>query len=760
MGAAYFGIFGILVKFANMDERTFYSMNLPAAIALTTALFSIFNIHGNEVSRPEGWATCTSVYSAGDYELTGGNDGSLVVLRSDGSDMRDAILDAVVSHDVVVFDGVGGPFQVSSKIDFQSLSGRSLIGVNGAKLETAFSVTQEIHDLLDELDVKSLSQHAEDNLGGTLSNGAYVAEQGELTVRQALIDLYGDPKERYRYSGVFDFVGCSNIIIRNLDFAGPGSVDVGGADLVTLNGCDHVWVDHCRFTDGMDGNLDIVNSCDFVTVSDTHFRYTAKSYNHPLSNLTYGEEVTDGSPQKNNISWIRCLWDEGCLGRMPYTSFGIHHILNCFWDCATGSTIDAHVLSKLLIENSYFASKVRRAISVRDDDVLYEWRGSVWQGHSSPQSNASVSVPYDYTTMEVMAVPKTVRESAGPTIPEPYPRVLTAYPSTIEFGAVYANSQVDGLFNISAFGSAAPSSVTLTAPEGILLSTTPGGDYSRVLVVDAIDDNLLQADVYVKAVFGHKGCVEQAIVASTPERSFEIPVKAEVVGVEGAKIDASLSWPLDKGALSSSTAEVGHPEFFAAATFSLGEKLSAHSSQRIGGNQVFTLFNPTETLGRALDDDCFIEFDVTAAPGYVFIPKGLKFKAARMGTDMCYLDVECCRDSAAPRKLAAGLQPVRSSNAPYYSEVELPLGNAGVGETLRVRIYLYYMTANKQLALSDVEIEGDVYAAASGVEAVTVGTQEGNVEYFDLTGRRIERPRSGEPCLVRCNGVGAKIVRP
>lgn len=733
-------------------------MKQHATLAFIAVLFSILSAGGNEIRCHEGWAACTSIYSADDYDLTGGNDGSMIVLRSNGSDMRETILNAALSHDVIVLDGVDGAFEVSSSIGLHSLAGRTFIGVNGACLFTTFSVTREIHDLLDDLDVKSLSQHAEDNLGGTLSNGIYVAEQGELTVRQALIDLYGDQKEPYRYSGVFDLVGCSNIIFRNLDFVGPGSVDVGGADLLTLNGCDHVWVDHCRFTDGMDGNLDIVNNSDFVTVSDTQFRYTAKSYNHPLSNLTGGTEITDGSPQKNNISWIRCLWDDGCLGRMPYTSLGIQHILNCYWDCAAGTTIDAHNLSKLLIENSYYSSNVRRTIAVRDDNVLYEWRGSLWDGKPSPQSNATVNVPYDYTVEDVLEVPAKVRASAGPTLVNPYARELSSSPSAIEFGKVYAGNQVDGILNISAFGVGTPSRVTLTAPDGILLSAVPDGDYSSSLVIEAVDENLIQTDIFVRAVFQNSGNVESAIVASAAGHSFDIPVRAEVVGVEGARIEAVLSWPFEKGASSAAEAVTARPELFTSASFSLGEKIYIHSSHRIGDSQLFTLFNPAEALGKVVDEECCIVFDVTTAPGYVFIPKKLKLNAARVGTDMCYIDIECARDSGTPRKLVTSFQPERSSNTPFYSEIELPLSNAGVGESLRVKVYLYYMLANKQLALSNVRIEGDVYTAVSAVNSISADEKNNIVEYYDLMGRRIEHPQIGMPCLVRGSAGGAVIV--
>lgn len=735
-------------------------MKLSATITLIAIIASILPIKANDSSRPEGWATCSSVTSADDYDLTGGNGGSLIVLRNDGTDMRGTILNAVLTHDVIVFDGVNGDFVLPSQIDFQSLEGRTFIGVNGARLRTQFTITQEIRDLLDELDVRSLSQRAEDNLGGTLSNGSYVAEQRELTIRQALIDRYGDSKEKYRYSGVFNFNGCSNIIIRNLDFAGPGSIDVGGADLVTLNGCDHIWVDHCRFTDGMDGNLDIVNNSDFVTVSDTHFSYTDLSYIHSLSNLTSGTEITDGSPQKCNISWIRCYWDEGCEGRMPYTVLGIQHILNSYWDCPSGTCIDAHNLSKLLIEKSYFSGKVKRPLALRDDNVKYDWRGTIWYGNSVPKSNADINVPYSYTAGEASTVPALIKKNVGPTLADPYTKELSSTPAALDFGKVYANNQVESFFNLSAFGSEAPSHITLTAPDGILLSAAADGEYSSSLVVEATDKNLIQIDVYVRSCFTGSGNVNLSIEAVASDgQTISIPVTADVVGLDGEPADTYLLWPLDNGASSATEAVTSQPDRFSSSSFGLGDKIYIRSSQKIGGSQVFTLFNPTEALGKVADEDCYIVFDVVTAPGYIFVPKTLTLNAARIGTDMCYIDIECGRDYATPRKLLSGFQPVRSSESPYYSVVELPLVNAGVGESLRIKVYLYNMLENKQLALSNVRIDGQTYVAdGSSIESILSDERAEPVQYYDLLGRRVARPRSGNLYLMRVSTGPARLI--
>ncbi len=63
-------------------------------------------------------------------------------------------------------------------------------------------------------------------------------------------------------SGILYVKNCSNLIFKNLTFEGPGAYDADGWDNMTLDNCTNVWVDHCEFQDGMDGNFDIKNGSD------------------------------------------------------------------------------------------------------------------------------------------------------------------------------------------------------------------------------------------------------------------------------------------------------------------------------------------------------------------------------------------------------------------------------------------------------------------------------------------------------------------
>lgn len=138
--------------------------------------------------------------------------------------------------------------------------------------------------------------------------------------------------------------GSNNVIIRNLIFEGPGAYDVDGRDNLTNEG-KNVWVDHCEFQDGMDGNFDNKGMADNVTVSWCKFTYlkaaipggSGGSNDHRFSNLV-GSAAND-FPQDGHysITFQNCYWASGCKERMPRSRNAELHLLNCYYFTGTNS---------------------------------------------------------------------------------------------------------------------------------------------------------------------------------------------------------------------------------------------------------------------------------------------------------------------------------------------------------------------------------------------------------------------------------------
>ncbi|WP_291115422.1 T9SS type A sorting domain-containing protein [Flavobacterium sp. UBA6135] len=138
--------------------------------------------------------------------------------------------------------------------------------------------------------------------------------------------------------------GSNNVIIRNLIFEGPGAYDIDGEDLLTADGCINLWVDHCEFQDGLDGNFDIKGLSDNITVSWCKFTYlkppvpggSGGSNDHRFSNLV-GSGANDAPADGNfSVTFQSCFWGTGCRERMPRARNAQLHILNCYYN--TGVT--------------------------------------------------------------------------------------------------------------------------------------------------------------------------------------------------------------------------------------------------------------------------------------------------------------------------------------------------------------------------------------------------------------------------------------
>ncbi len=163
--------------------------------------------------------------------------------------------------------------------------------------------------------------------------------------------------------------GSNNVIIRNLIFEGPGAYDIDGRDNLSVEGCTNLWVDHCEFQDGLDGNFDIKNNSDNITVSWCKFTYlkpaipggSGGSNDHRFSNLIGSSDSNAPNDGHFSITFQNCYWAEGCKERMPRARNAELHILNCYYNTdvsnsrALGFSGGVNSLS-CYVENSDFAN--------------------------------------------------------------------------------------------------------------------------------------------------------------------------------------------------------------------------------------------------------------------------------------------------------------------------------------------------------------------------------------------------------------------
>lgn len=402
----------------------FLRVSLCLCSLFTASVWAETGVSGladQDLNEPFGWVTCSSL-TGGTFAATGGNAVSspkTITVTSNGAgvDMRAVLTTAITNNQIIILDGSNGDFEISKKIELSNLSNKTIVGINGARICTQFYITDEIKAVLNSKGVLSASTSS--GTGGTLTNGNSVSEAREYLTRQALIDYTGDSNESYRHAGIFYLNKCTNFIIRNLQLVGPGPVDVGGYDCLTCIGCKHLWVDHCDFTDGMDGNFDITNSADFVTCSWCTFSYTERAYDHKNTNLVGS---SDSESSGLDVTYAFCEWGTGCNARMPMARFGVIHLLNNYYNCAGNGSpaVNPRKNSKFLIEGNYFESGVTKIFS-QSGAQRWTWTSTNYtvESFSPTSSGTTVTVPYAYDEMAVADVPSVVGTYAGATLSDP-----------------------------------------------------------------------------------------------------------------------------------------------------------------------------------------------------------------------------------------------------------------------------------------------------------------------------------------------------
>lgn len=222
-------------------------------------------------------------------------------------------------------------------------------------------------------------------------------------------------------SGILYLKG-NNLILRNLTFEGPGAYDCDGWDNLCLDKATNVWVDHCDFQDGCDGNFDIKGTSDNITVTWCRFRYLKKpkaggsggSDDHRFSNLVGSGSSDKPEDGTYNITYGFCWWDEGCKQRMTRCRNALIHFLNCYWNSSVADYYVGPENAKCYFEGCTFAGKANSASKI--------W--SVYGGSSNackfvnctanlPSNSGSVSAPtYAYDALSATEAKNYVTNSS------------------------------------------------------------------------------------------------------------------------------------------------------------------------------------------------------------------------------------------------------------------------------------------------------------------------------------------------------------
>jgi pectate lyase len=228
--------------------------------------------------------------------------------------------------------------------------------------------------------------------------------------------------------GHVDMNGSVNVVFRNLKVVGYDCSDSpseckSGADAITVvNSAHHLWFDHADISDGSDGNLDITNGSDFVTVSWTKFWYSTKRTDpvtgdtgHRFSNLIGAADGLAGDAGHLNVTWTHDWWADNVAERMPRSRDGnIHVVNNLFTAAGNDYCTNSGNLSHLLVENNVYVGVNNPLEEDADGNMLS--RGNVFNNTSGSKtaSGMGFTPPYELTPDATDGLEATLRAQVGP----------------------------------------------------------------------------------------------------------------------------------------------------------------------------------------------------------------------------------------------------------------------------------------------------------------------------------------------------------
>jgi pectate lyase len=217
-------------------------------------------------------------------------------------------------------------------------------------------------------------------------------------------------------------MSVSNVVVRNLYFS--NSSNLGEGDGITMRNANHVWIDHCTFTDCADGELDITVASDYVTVSWCRFNYTFDS-GHNFVNLLGADDADTFDAGRLHVTFHHNWWSTLCHERMPRVRYGRVHSYNNYFN-APGDNycVRAALESQVLLEQNWFenvdtpwekfvttgATGLVSAVSNVFVNVT---------GQTDPGTDTVFTVPYLYTPDDTGGVPFSVTNNAGAARPGP-----------------------------------------------------------------------------------------------------------------------------------------------------------------------------------------------------------------------------------------------------------------------------------------------------------------------------------------------------
>ena len=253
------------------------------------------------------------------------------------------------------------PYDLNAPLGWATVGGNVTGGEGGTKVTV--KTKTELMNALKGTDKKII--YVEGEIEFTGLNSVKGAQNKTVIGMKGATLVNSKHSSKGSETGILQLSSCKNIILRNLIFKSAGAYDIDGNDNLTIAGSTYIWVDHCEFQDGVDGNFDCVNGSDNICVTWCRFRYLIEPWaggsggadDHRNCDLWGNSDSRSEDNGHLRTTFANCWWDEGCSERMPRVRYGQVHIQNCLYSSSNAHyCIGYGYKSNIYVENNAFTS--------------------------------------------------------------------------------------------------------------------------------------------------------------------------------------------------------------------------------------------------------------------------------------------------------------------------------------------------------------------------------------------------------------------
>jgi pectate lyase/pectin methylesterase-like acyl-CoA thioesterase len=221
--------------------------------------------------------------------------------------------------------------------------------------------------------------------------------------------------------GTVEISNASNVILSNLNIsANTGAA--GDNDGVTIAASTNVLVTKCTIYDCTDGNLDVINGSDQVTISWCKFYYT-RDNGHNFSNLVGSSDTDTGAGDgltNYRVTWHHNWWSTGAKQRMIACRFGSAHMFNNYWSCSGNDyCTESRNIASMLSESNVYSGvddPLGKRTALPTDVGLLMTIGNVFTsctGNQLVSSDVVFVPPYSYEVDATGSLAAIVQAGAG-----------------------------------------------------------------------------------------------------------------------------------------------------------------------------------------------------------------------------------------------------------------------------------------------------------------------------------------------------------